>query len=159
MSPVAGPETEAEGLSRTDIDRQLPVNGNASLKKVRDLLRDPTSPSTLGSGSSGDLSGTSDRRSGLTEPAQHLVNMPNGSLQQHQHHSQPQLHFSRFVPSERSAHLPITPNPFAIFSSRHPNHGVRVANRQEASVFREQGGLYPHDGVLSSGHNARQGPH
>jgi len=53
MSPVAGAtETVTEGLSRIDIDRQLPANGHASLKKVNDLLSDQSSQSTFASGSS-----------------------------------------------------------------------------------------------------------
>jgi hypothetical protein len=160
MSPLAGAaEPVIEGLSRIDIDRQLPVNGHASLQKLQDRLSDQSSASTFGSSSSGDLSGTSDRRSGLTEPAQQLVNIPNNSLQQ-QNRSQKQSHFSRFVPSQDPApvnHLlanqypnstpsTIPPSTFSHTnypSSRHPNHQARVPSRPWSFVFREQSGVYP----------------
>jgi hypothetical protein len=169
MSPVTGaPEPVTEGLSHTDTDRQLPLNGHAGLKKVRDLLGDQSSLSTFASDSSGDLSGTSDRRSGLTEPAQQQVNKSDDSIQQ-QHSSQKQLHFSRFVPSQESSSTTNSSvnqyfNPPSVVpsssypnypASHYPNHESRVANRHGPFVFREQTGVRPSSsGGVAGPHNS-----
>jgi hypothetical protein len=170
MSPVASvAETVTEGLSRIDIDRQLPLNGHASLQHVREVPSDQSPLSTFASGSSGDLPGTSDHRSGLTEPAQ-LVNMSGDASQQ-----QKPLPISRFIPSEESASansLPAnqyptpSPTPSTIPSSstyanypplRYPNHESRVANRHGPFVFREQTGVRGTAGRIPGGHNSYQG--
>jgi hypothetical protein len=162
MSPVVGAaEAVTEGVSHMDIDR-LPPNGH-------------TGP-TFASGASGDLPGTLDRHSGLTEPAQQLVKSEEPSQQQQQYHpSQKQLHFSRFVPSQQSAsasNLPVnqnpTPPPFVVPSSpassypnypglHYPNHQARVVNRHGPLVFREQTGVRPSSSGTSritGGHNS-----
>lgn len=80
----------------TDLDRQLPLNGRAALQKVRDILNDKRTPSTSTSASSGDLSRTSQRHSGLTEATLQLGNTSDPS---EQHRSHKPLQFTRFVPS------------------------------------------------------------
>jgi hypothetical protein len=183
MSPVAGPaEIVTEDLSHMDIDRQLPLNGHGSLQKAHGLLGDQSSLSTFASGSSGDLSGNSDRRSGLTKPAQQLVNMSTDSAQLlQQHHSQKQFHFSRFVPivpiegsapvnslpvnhqyptPPASAMPPLSTGSYSDFqTSRYPSHEARVASRHGPLVFREHSSTSrTTPGRIAGGHNSYQSP-
>jgi hypothetical protein len=166
MSPVAGPaEIVTEGLSRMDIDRQLSLKGLGSIQKAH-VLGDQSSLSTFASGSSGDLSGNSDRRSGLTEPAQQLVNMSNDSAQLlQQHHTQKQFHFSRFVPNEKlvyptppaSTIPPLSTGPYSNF--QYANHEARVASRHGPLVFREHSSTSrTTPGRIAGGHNSYQDP-
>jgi hypothetical protein len=165
MSPVTvAAEITATGQHRTGADYQLHLKGHTSLKTIRDL-GDHNSLSLFGSGSSGDSSGTSDRCSGLTQPAQQLVNIPEDSSQQH---SQKQLHFSRFVPNEEStsgkmvpvdqlASSAIPPPPQFSFSnstSHYPNHEARVASRHGPLIFREQTGARSTAGKIPGSHTS-----
>lgn len=95
-SRIMSPVTSTDGLTRLDLDRGPYVAG-LHISRVGELANEP---GVLASSSLGDLSGTLDRRSGLTEPAQQSVNTPEAPPQ---HLSQKPMPFTRFIENEETA--------------------------------------------------------
>lgn len=143
MSPVDTPVLAAQG------QQPQSVLTTASQQTADDYTSEQGRQSTFPVAFSGDLSWSSDRLSGLTQPAQQMVNTPEFDAAQYR--GQKPMQFTRFIASNGITTSTRQQSPASV--PRFPNHEARVASRHGPHIFREGLGTQS-GGRVAGGHNS-----